>query len=101
MAQIDWVRATFVGAMLGGFMWAVIIKLISLDYPEMPWQARSLLVAGLVNAALLVVSWLLWRSATGERGRTLAAALWIVPFVGVAFLIAMFVVGAPSELLGS
>lgn len=101
MTQIDWVRATFVGAVFGGFMWAVIIKLISLDYPEMPWQARSLLVAGLVNAVLLVVSCLLWRSATGERGRTLAAAFWIVPFVGVAFLIAMFVVGVPGELRGS
>ncbi|OBB02246.1 hypothetical protein A5662_12570 [Mycobacteriaceae bacterium 1482268.1] len=101
MTQIDWVRATFIGATLGGFVWAAIFKLVSLKYPEIPWQARTLLIAGIVNAALLVVSWLRWRSATDERNRSLAAALWIVPFIGVAFVIAVVAMGATGELVGS
>ena len=101
MAQIDWVRATFVGAIVGGVVWAVIIKLISFEFGGMAWQARSFLVAGVVNAVLLVVSWLLWRSSADERGRSLAAALWIVPFIGVAFFTAIFAVGGAGELLGS
>ncbi|MDX1884713.1 hypothetical protein [Mycolicibacterium sp. 120270] len=90
MTQINWVRATFTGAMLGGFVWAVIIAIASSDTPEIPWGARALTVAVVVNAVLLVVSWLLWRR---EAKRTLAAALWIVPFVGVAFLAAMLTIG--------
>lgn len=101
MPQIDWVRATFVGAMFGGFVWAVIIKLISLEVPDMPWQGRSVLIAGVVNAVLVLAGWLLWRSATGERSRTLAAALWIVPFIGVAFFATIFVVGKSGQLLGA
>lgn len=101
MTRIDWVRATFVGALLGGFVWGVIIKLISLGYPGIPWQGRTFLVAGIVNAALLVMGWLRWRSATGERGRTLAVALWTVPFIGLAFLATIFVAGFSGELLGS
>jgi hypothetical protein len=101
MTGIDWQRAAFVGAILGGFVWAVIIKLISLQYPDMPWPARTVLIAGVVNAALLVIGWLRWRSATGERGRTLAAALWVVPFIGVAFFATIVVVGRSADLLGS
>ena len=99
-AQIDWVRATFVGAVFGGFMWAVIIKLISLEVPDMPRQGRSVLFAVIVNAVLLLVGGLLWRSG-GERGRTLAAALWIVPFIGVAFFAMILVIGGARELLGA
>jgi len=101
MTQIDWVRATFMGAVFGGFAWAVIIKLISLEYPGMPWQGRTLLIAGVVNAVLLVAGWLVWRSTGSERGRTLAAALWIVPFVGIAFFATIFVIGNTGELLGA
>ena len=101
MTGIDWLRAAFVGAILGGFVWAVIIKLISLQYPDAPWPARALLIAGVVNVALLVIGWLRWRSATNERGRTLAAALWVVPFIGVAFFATIVVVGRSADLLGS
>ena len=100
MTQINWARATFVGAIVGGFVWAVIIKLISLEVPEMPWQARSFLIAAIVNAVLLVVSWLLWRSAASGQRRTLAAALWVVPFIGVAFFAIVLVTGKSGELLG-
>lgn len=101
MTGIDWLRAAFVGAILGGFVWAVIIKLISLQYPDMPWPARTVLIAGVVNVALLAIGWLRWRSATGERDRTLAAALWVVPFIGVAFFATIMVVGRSADLLGS
>jgi hypothetical protein len=100
MTQIDWVRAMFIGAIGGGFVWAVIIKLISFEVPEMPWQARSFLIAGIVNAVLLGVSWLLWRRSSDERGKSLAAALWIVPFIGAAFFASIFAIGAAGELLG-
>lgn len=101
MRQIDWVRATFIGAIVGGVVWAMIIKLISLEVPEMPWQTRSFLIAGVVNAVLLGVSWLLWRRSSDERGKSLAAALWIVPFIGVAFFASIFTIGAAGgELLG-
>ncbi len=101
MTQIDWGRATFIGAIVGGFVWAVIIKLISLEVPEMGWQARSFLIAGVVNAVLLAVSWPLWRRSSDERGKSLAAALWIVPFIGVAFFASIFTIGAVGgELLG-
>ena len=41
-------------------MWAVIIKLISFEFGGMAWAGRArFLVAGVVNAVLLVVSWLL------------------------------------------
>jgi hypothetical protein len=60
-----------------------------------------LLVAGVVNVALIVLGWLLWRSGTGERGRTLAAALWVVPLIGVAFFATIVAVGRSADLLGS
>jgi hypothetical protein len=101
MTRIDWVRATFTGAMLGGLVWAVIIKLISLEHPEMPWQGRTLLIAGVVNAVLLIAGSLVWRSAVSENSRTLAAALWIVPFIGIAFFATIFVIGNTAELLGA
>jgi hypothetical protein len=101
MTQINWVRATFVGAIAGGVVWAVIIKLISFEFGGMAWQARSFLVAGVVNAVLLMISWLRWRSATDERSRSLAAALWIVPFIGVAFFASIFAMGAAGQLLGT
>lgn len=98
MTQIDWVRASFIGAIAGGVVWAAIIKLISFEFGGLAWQARSLIVAGVVNAVVLVVSWVLWRSAARK---TLAAALWIVPFIGVAFFATVIVVGRSAELLGS
>ena len=101
MAQIDWLRATFGGAVLGGIVWGVIIKLISLQYPDIGWPARTFLIAGIVNAAVLVISWLRWRSASTGGARTLAAALWVVPFIGVAFLATVLVLGRSGELLGS
>ena len=97
MTQINWVRATFVGAMLGGVVWAVIISLALDDVPEIPWGARTLSLAVGINAAVLAVSWLLWRR---EQHRTLAAALWIVPFVGIAFLAAASTVGAALRMVG-
>jgi hypothetical protein len=98
MTQINWVRATFVGAMLGGIVWAVILSLALGDAPQIPWGARMLTLAVGINAVVLVVSWLLWRR---EGRRTLAAALWIVPFVGVAFLAAASTVGAGFRMLGA
>ncbi|HKV21808.1 MAG TPA: hypothetical protein VJR50_22470 [Mycobacterium sp.] len=98
MSQINWVRSTFVGAMLGGFVWAVTIGLAMSDVPEIPWGARAVTFAVTINAALLLVSGLLWRR---EEKRTLAAALWIVPFVGVAFLAAVYTVGGIGRLFGA
>ncbi len=98
MTQINWVRATFVGAMLGGFVWAVNIGLASLETLELPWRARALIFAVALNAVLVVISWLLWRR---EQKRTLAAALWIVPFVGVAFLAAALTVSAGFQMFGA
>ncbi len=93
MTQIDWVRATFTGAVVGGLVWALIVRLASWEFAPMVWQARAVLVAVVVNAILLVVSWLLWRSAPDGRGRTRAASLWIVPFLGIAFFAAMLTIG--------
>ena len=45
MTQINWVRATFTGAMVGGFVWAVILGLALADVPEIPWGARTLTFA--------------------------------------------------------
>lgn len=92
MTQIDWVRATFTGAILGGFVWAVIVRLASLDFLAMAWGARAIVTACAVNAVLLVISWLVWRSATDERGRTRAAAMWIVPFLGIALFAAVYTI---------
>ena len=97
MTQINWVRATFTGAMVGGFVWAVILGLALADVPEIPWGARVLTFALSINAVVLVISWLLWRR---EEKRTLAAALWIVPFIGIAFLAAASTVGAGVEMFG-
>ena len=97
MTQINWVRATFVGAMLGGVVWAVILSLALDDVPEIPWGSRMLTLAVGINAAVLVVSWLLWRR---EEQRTLAAALWIVPFIGIAFLAAASTVGVGLRMVG-
>jgi hypothetical protein len=97
MTRINWVRATFTGAMVGGFVWAVILGLAMADVPEIPWEARTLTFALSINAALLIVSWLLWRR---EQKRTMAAALWIAAFVGVAFLAAAYTVGAGFQLVG-
>ena len=97
MTQINWVRATFTGAMVGGFVWAVILGLALADVPEIPWGARTLTFALSINAVVLVISWLLWRR---EEKRTLAAALWIVPFIGIAFLAAASTVGAGIEIFG-
>lgn len=101
MTQIDWVRATFTGAILGGIVWAVIVRLASWDFLAMGWQARTIVTALAVNAVVLVVSWLMWRSATDERSRTRAAAMWIVPFVGVAFLAAVYTIGMSFGVLRS
>ena len=97
ITQINWVRATFTGAMVGGFVWAVILGLALADVPEIPWGARALTFALSINAVVLVISWLLWRR---EEKRTLAAALWIVPFIGIAFLAAASTVGAGVEMFG-
>jgi hypothetical protein len=101
MTQINWVRATFVGATLGGFVWAVIVRLASLDFLAVGWQARTIVTACAVNAVLLVISWLVWRSATDERGRTRAAAMWIVPFLGIAVFAAACTIGAGFSALRS
>lgn len=101
VASINWVRAMFIGAILGGFLWAVIVRLVSLGHPAVPWQARMALIAGAVNGAALIVGWLRWRSATDERGRSLAAALWTVPFIGIAVLISLLVFQAAGELVGA
>jgi hypothetical protein len=101
MTQIDWVRATFMGAIFGGFVWAVIVRLASLDFLAMGWQARTIVAALVVNAVVLVISWLIWRSATDERGRSCAAAMWIVPFVGVAFFAAVYTIGVGFGALRS
>jgi len=97
MTQINWVRATFTGAMVGGFVWAVILGLALADVPEIPWGARTLTFALSINAVVLGISWLLWRR---EEKRTLAAALWIVPFIGIALLAAASTVGAGIEIFG-
>jgi hypothetical protein len=97
MTQINWVRATFVGAMLGGFVWAVIIGLALADVPKIPWGARTLTFALSINAVVLVISWLLWRR---EEKHTLAAALWVVPFIGIALLAAASTVGAGIQMFG-
>jgi hypothetical protein len=97
--QVDWVRATFIGAIGGGIFWAVVIKLISYPIGDTSWQSRTALVAGAAIAIALVVSWALWRYPPGEWARTVAAALWIVPFLGVTFVAAMAIIGAPWGLL--
>ena len=74
MTQIRWVRATFTGAMVGGVVWALIFGVASLHFLAMPWQARTVLTACVVNGVLLVLSWLLWRSSSDEKVRTRAAA---------------------------
>jgi hypothetical protein len=100
VSEIDWVRATFVGAVAGGVAWAVIILLITTEFGDMSGQARAVLVIGAVNAGLLLASWLLWRSPKGKQGKTLAAALWIVPFIGAAFYASIFAVSGSRQMLG-
>lgn len=101
MTQIDWARATFTGAILGGLVWAMIVRLASSEFLPMAWQARTIVTAGAVNALLLLISWLLWRSATDQRSRTRAAAMWIVPFLGIAFFAAFYTIGLGFSALRS
>jgi hypothetical protein len=101
MTQIRWVRATFTGAMVGGVVWALIFGVASLHFLAMPWQARTVLWACVVNGVLLALSWLLWRSSSDEKARTRAAALWVVPFLGIAFLAAAFTFGVGYDALRS
>jgi hypothetical protein len=99
MTRVNWTGAAFLGATMGGVIWAIIVRLTALEIGVIPWQARLSIIAGVVNAVLLLTGLPLWRSP--EQLKTLAMALWTVPIIGLAFFAAAFTAGTAGELFGS
>lgn len=94
--QIDWVRATFTGAIAGGVLWAVVVKVLTILDKALSVQVRFACAVGgfcvPVLAVGLVWYWLARRSAV----RTYAVALLIAPGTGLVLMLILLVLGIPG-----
>jgi hypothetical protein len=85
--DIDWTRAVFGGAWLGGIMWAIVARLTVVGAnPAVSatsrWLALAAVCFGLILAGLAVARWV-------RRGliRTAATALTIAPMTGGSMIV--------------
>ncbi|GAB7145730.1 hypothetical protein [Mycobacterium riyadhense] len=98
--QIDWLRAAFAGAIAGGVLWAVVIKVLSILDKALSMEVRLAYAAGGVFVPVLVVGLVLYRLARRPAVRVYAVALFIAPCTGLVLLLFMFAIGLPELLTG-
>lgn len=101
MKRIDWVRATFAGAVGGGVLWAVVVRLLALGSGHVSMAVRAAWVLGGVCGLLLLLGVLLFRFAAGNLGRTYAVAMLIAPCLGLGLLLVLLVLGGTQDLIGA
>jgi hypothetical protein len=94
--DIDWLRAVFGGACLGGLFWAVIVRLTvfsanSASSVPLKWLAIAVVCFGLITAGCAVARWGRTRAL-----RTAGAAVVIAPLTGASILL---IFGGPGVLL--
>ncbi|CAM3021232.1 hypothetical protein BST27_06785 [Mycobacterium intermedium] len=100
-SQIDWVRATFGGAIAGGVLWAVVVKMSTILDKSLSTQLRVVYSVGGGCLPILLIGVVLLRWASRSSTRTAAVAMLIAPCTGVV-LVALLLVffGLPSLLTG-
>lgn len=76
---IDWVRATIIGALAGGGLWAVAVyALIATEGAVAGWAAVSFVLIAVLGAGIVM-----YRRAIFPRKRCYAVGMILAPLVGL------------------
>lgn len=85
--KLDWIRATFSGAIFGGFLWAVMAKAMSvITHGDIP-TGFLYTFSSLVSVGVLGIGALLYFTCTGSYWRSIAVGIILAPLTGWSLLL--------------
>ncbi|KZS69260.1 MAG: hypothetical protein K2X56_04630 [Mycobacterium pseudokansasii] len=94
---IDWIRATFTGAIAGGFLWAIMLKAISIATHEHFAAGDFYRFVSWVSLILIVTGVALYFGAKGAAWRGTAIGIILAPLTGWSILLFVnLLLGFPS-----
>lgn len=98
---LDWVRVSFVGAILGGALWAVLTVVLSLlGHGHSTKELTFGFLFG-VSAVVLGIGWVICRRGRSSSRRALGAGLMLGVLVGWLVLLLVVVVALlPAHFAG-
>lgn len=95
---IDWVRAVYTGAILGGFLWAIMVTFLSARAHGHSPEGYMYKFVSSVSGAVFILGgvWFLWTRRTFWRSTTLGVIL--APLTGWTILLPITLVAVlPSH----
>jgi hypothetical protein len=85
--KVDWIRATFSGAILGGFFWAIMAKVMSvITHGKIP-AGFLYTFSSLVSVGVLAIGVVLYLTSTGSYWRSTAIGIILAPLTGWSLLL--------------
>lgn len=96
-AAMDWVRATIIGALTGGALWAIAVYalFVSKGSPAV-WTTVCVLAAALLGAGVFV-----YRRRTSAKSRCYAVGTILAPFVGLVPAAVFGLAGVVAKVVAS
>jgi hypothetical protein len=85
---IDWIRATFSGAIFGGVLWAIMTKtMFTVTYPHGPSTGFLYVFLSSVAIAVLAIGVILYFRSRSSFWRSTAIAIILAPLTGWSILL--------------
>jgi hypothetical protein len=95
---IDWIRAVFFGAISGGFLWAIMVRMLSIVTHEHMHTHALYLFCSSVSLAILAIGIILYLRAKTSLWRSTAIGIILAPLTGWSVLLFVTVtVVLPSQ----
>lgn len=95
--QIDWVRASFVGAITGGVLWAIITRALSVLDPVLPILHRLIYTVGGTAFPVVILGLALYRTDTK---RSYGVAMLLALCFGLIPVLLVSVLDIPDMIAG-
>src|SRR5947209_20591756 len=85
---IDWIRATFSGAIFGGFLWGIMVKaMFIVKHPHGPPTTYLYAFLSSVSIVVFTIGVVLYFSAKRSLWRSMAVAIILCPLTGWSILL--------------
>jgi hypothetical protein len=98
--RINWSRAVFVGAIAGGVLWALVIRVAAGTGDATPMSMRLVYAIAMVCLPVGLLGIWMYRGSADVPARTIAVATLIAPATGLFPLLTLAVPGFLPELFG-
>jgi hypothetical protein len=98
--RINWSRAVFVGAIAGGVLWSLVIRVATGIDGATPMSMRLVYAIAMVCLPVGLLGIWMYRGSADVPSRTIAVATLIAPATGLFLLLTLAAPGLLPELFG-